>query len=126
MGFVSTNMLLFTNSSLFVTLVTFLLAQKRGSNESLRASLLCDGKKGHPVSLRDPMLQPAYPARPSLGKEASPLFYRLVLRTAPYELIMSVLQIYNPIVHVKFSIRIPRQGCFQALPWFAYQRNCSN
>jgi len=37
------------------------------------------------------MLLPTRPARPSLGKEANALFFWLVLRTAPYELIMSIL-----------------------------------
>jgi len=45
-----------------------------------------------------PMLPRARPARPWLGKEA--LFYWLVLRTAPYKLIINTLKPHNPIVHV--------------------------
>ena len=62
MGFINTNI------SLPTVLFLFCLP-KKGKNESLRASLwVC--KKGDPVSLRDPMLPPAIPSRPSLGKVA--------------------------------------------------------
>jgi|GEM_PF-1531306 len=63
--------------------VTFLLAQKSNQKRAL-----C------------PMLPPTYPARPSLGKEANALFFWLVLRTTPYELIFNSLNFYNSIIHV--------------------------
>jgi|GEM_PF-4209384 len=57
------------------------------------------------------MLLPVYPARPWLGKEANALLYWLVLRTAPYELIMSSLQMYKLIVHVI----LPRKGNYSGI-----------
>gem|GEM_PF-3176454 len=57
-------------------------------------------KVTNPVSLREPNASARRPTRPSLGKEASALFYWLVLRTAPYKLTMSVLQMCKPIGHV--------------------------
>ena len=82
MGFLDTNIILPTTLSLFCL-------PKKGLSRSRK------------LTGRDPMLPPAIqPARPSLGKEASALFFWLVLRTAPYELIMSILQMYKPIVNV--------------------------
>jgi len=66
-------------------------------------SLFCLPKKvTNPVSLREPNASARN--RPSLGKEA--LFYWLVLRTAPYELIINILKFCNPIIHVKFKLRV--------------------
>jgi len=73
-----------TNISLPNGFVPFLLAQKTNP------------KKG-----TLPNASARKQSRPSLGKEADTLFYWLVLRTPPYALIMSVLQKYNPIVHIK-------------------------
>jgi len=57
-------------------------------------------KVTNPVSLREPNASTRNPARPSLGKEPYALFYWLVLRTAPYSLIINVLKLNNPIIHV--------------------------
>jgi len=63
-------------------------------------SLFCLPKKGlsrsRKLTGRDPMLPPARLARPSLGKEAIALFYWLVLRTAPYWLIINILKLHKP------------------------------
>jgi len=57
----------------------FLLAQK-GAKTIVFEPARALAKKGYPECFRDPMLPPARPTRPSLGKEAIALFYWLVLR----------------------------------------------
>gem|GEM_PF-3561937 len=56
-------------------LTFLLLAQKRAKRSFEPALCAVTKEKGYPVSLRDPMLPRARPARPSLGKEAYALYF---------------------------------------------------
>ena len=71
---------------LFVTPCYFLLAQKVTKKGTL------------------PNAAPRKANAPLAGQRGSRAFlYWLVLRTAPYELIINFLKLYNPIVHVIFK-----------------------
>jgi len=50
------------------------------------------------------MLPRTIPSRPSLGKEAYALFYWLVLRTAPYTLIINLLKFHNPVIIITTTV----------------------
>jgi len=89
MGFLNTNV------SLSVALPLFCMPKKGATNQRLLSQLVSEQKRA-----LCPMLPPTRPARPSLGKEPIALFFWLVLRTAPYHLIINVLNLHSPVVHV--------------------------
>jgi len=83
--------------SLFAAPVTFLLAQK--SNQ----------KRVIPNSFGTQCFRPQS-SPPPLGKEANALFYRLVLRTTPYSLVINILRWHNLIVHFNSLKKQPEPG----------------
>jgi len=69
---------------------------------------LCDCKKGLSRKPTGPNAAARRPARPSLGKESDALLYWLVLRTAPYKLIVKV-------AYARYSSYTPASS-FQLVP----------
>jgi len=77
----------------------FFACPKKGRKREFESQPVRDQKKA-----LCPMLLPAKPVRPSLGKEPYALFFWLVLRTAPHWLKINVLTCRSPSIHIIVSI----------------------
>ena len=85
MGFIKTSIALLMALSLFCL-------PKKVTKKGLSRSRKLTG--------RDPMLPRAIQPAPRWAKKASALFFWLVLRTTPYDLIINILRLNNPVVYV--------------------------